>query len=116
MKALSEAERLDYLIEALENGSAAKFAKKIGFVPNRISRIRSGELRLTPLIQPILKAYPQVSYDWLRSGIGYPGDLNPDLEIKRLTLQIRERDVVIYRLSKEIDAQRILIAKLGKKT
>lgn len=110
---MTERERLDFLIDNLESGVAKRFAQRIGVSLPTISRIRSGELRLLPRADRILKAYPQVSRDWLYSGQGYPGDLNVEMVAKRLGKIISEKDRTIATLSEQIARLLSLIEKNG---
>lgn len=99
---MTERERLDYLIDNLESGVAKRFADKIGISLPTVSRIRSGELRLAPRVDSILRAYPRVSRHWLETGEGYPGDLNVELVTERLSAIIAEKDRTITILSEQI--------------
>ena len=106
---LTEAERLAYLIQTLESGVAKRFADKTGMTLPKVSRIRSGELRLNKQYDNILKAYPQVNREWLETGVGYPGDLTVDLVKERLTKVVEDRDRVIRTLARELELQQRII-------
>lgn len=106
---MTEAERLEFLIRRLEAGVAVRFSEKTGIPTPKISRIKSGELRLVKVVDDILRAYPQVSREWLETGSGYPGDLSVELVKDRLTKVIEDRDRVIKALTKELDLQRKII-------
>ena len=111
---MTESERLDYIIKMLEGGVAARFAEKTGMQLPKVSRIRSGELRLNKQYDAILKAYPQISREWLETGVGYPGDLTVELVRDRLMKVVEDRDRVIRTLTKEIELQqRIIEERLG---
>ncbi len=108
---MTEPERLDFLIRRLESGVASRFSERTGIPTPKISRIRSGELRLVKVVGDIIRAYPQVNREWLETGTGYPGDLSIELVKERLTKVIEERDRVIRSLTKELDLQRKIIEK-----
>ncbi|MBR0083106.1 MAG: hypothetical protein IJP93_03385 [Bacteroidales bacterium] len=111
---MTEPERLDFLIKTLESGVAARFAEKTGMPLPKVSRIRSGELRLNKQFDAIIRAYPLVNREWLETGVGYPGDLTVDLVKERLTKVVEDRDRVIRALTKELELQqRIIEEKLG---
>lgn len=111
---MTESERLDYLIKTLESGIAARFAEKTGMTLPKVSRIRSGELRLNKQYDAIIRAYPSINRDWLETGVGYPGDLTVDLVRERLMKVVENRDRVIRTLTKELELQqRIIEEKLG---
>ena len=113
-KPMTEPERLDYLIKTLESGIAARFAERTGMTLPKVSRIRSGELRLNKQYDTIMKAYPMVNREWLETGVGYPGDLTVELVRDRLMKVVEDRDRVIKTLAKEIELQqRIIEDKLG---
>ncbi len=108
---MTEPERLDFLVRRLEAGVAVRFSERTGIPTPKISRIRSGELRLVRVVDDIIRAYPQVNREWLETGTGYPGDLSIELVKERLTKVIEERDRVIRSLTKELDLQRKIIEK-----
>ncbi|MBQ6097954.1 MAG: hypothetical protein IJK99_09425 [Bacteroidales bacterium] len=111
---MTESERLDFLIKTLESGVAARFAERTGMSLPKVSRIRSGELRLNKQYDAIVLAYPQVNREWLETGVGYPGDLTVELVRDRLMKVVEDRDRVIRTLTKELELQqRIIEAKLG---
>lgn len=76
---MTESERIDFLINALEGGSGIAFAKRIGLSGSAITRMRKGEIGITKRIKDIIRAYPAVNREWLETGEGYPGDLTVDL-------------------------------------
>ena len=111
---MTEAERIDFLIRTLESGVAIRFSEKTGIPTPRLSRMKSGELRLMRQVDKILSAYPQVNREWLETGVGYPGDLSVELVKERLTRVIEDRDRVIRALTRELELQqRILYEKLS---
>ncbi len=111
---MTEAERLEFLIRRLEAGVAVRFSEKTGIPTPKISRIKSGELRLIKVVDNILRAYPQVSREWLETGSGYPGDLSVELVKERLMGVIADRDKLIKTLTREIELQqRIIEDRLG---
>lgn len=108
---MTEGERVSFLVNTLEGGVAARFGEKAGISPSKMSRIKSGELRLTRLYDGILRAYPDVRREWLETGVGYPGDLSVDLVRGRLMKVVEDRDRVILSLTRELDMQRRIIEK-----
>lgn len=76
---MTESERINFLIRAMENGNGAAFAKKIGVSTAMVSRIRNGEVGIRLRVNDILREYPAVNREWLETGVGYPGDLTVDL-------------------------------------
>ena len=106
---LTEPERVDFLIRNLEAGVAVRFSEKTGIPTTRLSRMKAGELRLIRQVDKILTAYPQVSREWLETGVGYPGDLSIELVKERLTKVIEDRDRVISTLTREIELQQKII-------
>jgi len=101
--AMTEAQRAQYLIENCANGSATDFAKSIGVDKTRISRIVHGQLKLSRLFDAIIAAYPDVNPQWLRTGVGYPGDLSAELVRQRYEKIIAEKDSLIRTLQRVID-------------
>ncbi len=69
---MEEAQRLDYLINALSGGNAKNFAEKTGIRPDSLSRARNGRNRPSFYFERILKAFPDVNREWLYSGLGEP--------------------------------------------
>lgn len=100
---MTEAQRAQYLIEHCTNGSSADFAQSIGIDRPRLSRIVHGQLRLSKLYDAILSAYPDVNPQWLRTGIGYPGDLSAELVRQKYEKIIAEKDALIRTLQRIID-------------
>lgn len=99
----TDADRLGYLIDALEDGSVVKFSAKTGINPPIISRIRNGKTPLAKVIPFILKAYPEVNEEWLKTGEGYEGDLNPDYIRARMTYLLMSKDRTIDMLTRRVE-------------
>lgn len=76
---MTEAERIDFLIQELEGNNAAEFARKINISRATVSKMRKGQVGIRLNIDSILAAYPQIKKDWLKTGEGYPGDLSVEL-------------------------------------
>lgn len=83
---MNESERLTYLVDRLEGGSAIKFATKVGIDPASLSRARNGKGRPSAYFAKIAAAYPEVRRDWLFTGEGLPlvGDEEKGEIVKRL--------------------------------
>jgi hypothetical protein len=69
---MSEKERLDYLIRVLSGSSAKRFALKAGIRPDSLSRVRNGRGTPSFYFERILGAFPDVSREWLYTGVGEP--------------------------------------------
>lgn len=100
---MSESERIEYLIAALEGGSAKKFAEKIGVSATAIHRVRKGDFGIRLKIDAIIQAYPSVNRRWLETGEGYPGDLTIDLVKAHYEEKIARADKVIDHLTRRIE-------------
>lgn len=100
---MNEAERLDYLIKVLSYDNARAFASKTGIRPDCLSRVRNGKGAPSFYFERILGAYPEVSRDWLYSGVGEP------------LISTKEKSEVIKRIeSLENEVRRL--ARLIEKT
>ena len=102
---MTEAERVNFLIQVLEGDNASEFGRKIGTSKTFVSRLRNGvySYRLKAYINPILQAYPAVNRDWLETGEGYPGDLTVDIVKAHYEAKLRRSESVIDHLTKRID-------------
>ena len=100
---MPESARAQYLIDNCTGGSATDFARSIGVDKTRLSKIVHGQLRLSGLFDAIIAAYPDVNPQWLRTGIGYPGDLSAELVRVRLERIIEEKDALIRTLQRVIE-------------
>lgn len=69
---MNENERLDYLIKVLEGNNARVFAEKTGIRTDSLSRARKGINHPSSYFERVLKAYPDVSREWLYNGEGDP--------------------------------------------
>lgn len=103
--AMSEADRAQYLIKYCCGGSATDFAASLGIDKTRMSRIVHGKMRLSGLFDVIIKTYPEVNPQWLRTGLGYPGDITPELLKARYERIIAEKDSLIRALTKIIETK-----------
>lgn len=83
---MNESERLTYLVDRLEGGSAIRFATKVGIDPASLSRARNGKGRPSAYFAKIEAAYPEVRKEWLYTGVGMPlvGDEEKGEIVKRL--------------------------------
>lgn len=100
---MTEAQRAQYLIERCTGGSAIDFARSIGIDKTRLSKIVHGQLMLSGLYDAIIKAWPAVNPQWLRTGEGYPGDLSAELVRARYEKIVAEKDALIRTLQRVID-------------
>jgi len=102
--ALTEGQRVDYLIRTLEGDNAKAFARKIGMAPPALSALRNGNgMRLPSRIDSILKAYPAVRREWLETGKGYPGDLTVELVRESMQARIDRADRLIDTLTRDLE-------------
>lgn len=113
-KIYTEVERLELLISALEGDNQLKFATRCGVPSSTFSRVKMGIIKLRSQVDKIVTAYPQVSRDWLMTGIGYPGDISLDIAKRYYEKALEERNETIHILSKELEIQQQLIEELNK--
>jgi len=66
----STTHRIDLLLNAL-NVSQSDFAEKLGITPNNVTNMKQRDLS-SRNIEKIVKAYPQISREWLMTGEGSP--------------------------------------------
>lgn len=111
---MNDSEIIDFLIKNLEGNNAARFASKTGISTSIVSRIRSGELRLKMRVNQILDAYPNVSRNFLETGVGYPGDISVEIVINKYKDIIAQKDEQIATLYHELRLQQRVIEKLTK--
>ena len=100
---MTEAERISLLINALEGGTGAAFANRIGLSVAQVSKIKNGRNGIGKHINTILKAYPVVNRSWLETGEGYPGDLTVDLVKAQYEEKLKRSDTIIDNLVKRIE-------------
>lgn len=102
---MTETERINFLIDALADGNAIKFANKIGIVKSTLAKIRSDKYpnSINGYINRIIEAYPSVNRTWLTTGEGYPGDLTTDLVRSYYEDKLKRADRVIDHLTKRIE-------------
>ena len=98
---MNESERLTYLVDRLEGGSAIRFATKVGIDPASLSRARNGKGRPSAYFAKIEAAYPEVRKEWLYTGAGMPlvGEEEKGEIVKRLEALENE----VRRLAKLIE-------------
>lgn len=104
---MTESERLDYLIKVLSGNNARNFAFKAGIRPDSLSRARNGRGNPSFYFERILGAFPNVSREWLYTGIGTP------------TTEQREKTEIIEKiesLENEVRRLRDLVAWLVENT
>lgn len=98
-------ERISYLIDLLEGGSAIKFAQRAGIPPACLSRARNGRGNAAFYFPRILEAYPEIKTEWLYSGKGAP---TYNRHNKSLV------DAKIVRIEKDLEELRKMVNKLEK--
>lgn len=115
MKYHSPAERLQLIIDMCEGGNQTRFAKNIKVAKSTISRILKGEFPMTEMrISQVCAYYKNVSAQFLRDGVSYPGDISVAVVKENLMEAIKQRDELIMSLKAELDTQRKIIDKLIK--
>lgn len=100
---MTESERLDYLIKALESGNATEFGRKIGISKANAAKMRKGVIGYKKHINSILAVYPSVNRTWLESGEGYPGDLTVDIVKAHFQTKLDRNESLIDVLIKRIE-------------
>lgn len=100
---MTEAERIDFIINALEGGNGSAFAHRIGVSTPSASKMRRGLFSIRLKIDAILKAYPAINRTWLETGEGYPGDLTVDLVKAHYEEKIARKEKMIDHLMRRID-------------
>jgi hypothetical protein len=100
---MTEPERIEYLITALESGNQSEFARRIGCSLANLWKMRNGQVGIRLQVAKICRAYPQVNRGWLESGQGYPGDLSVDLVKAHYEAKIKRNEVIIDKLIARIE-------------
>ena len=100
---MTEAERIEFIIQVLESGNGSAFGKKIGVSPATASKMRKGQIGFRLNKEGILAAYPQIRREWLETGEGYPGDLTVDIVRSYYEEKIIKADKIIDHLMRRID-------------
>lgn len=102
---MTESERINFLIDALAGGNAAKFGERIGVKACTIAKIRSENYPngIKGYVDKIIETFPSVNRLWLITGEGYPGDLTTDLVRAHYEEKLRRADKVIDHLTRRID-------------
>lgn len=120
MQALTEAERLQLLIDKLCHGNQAKFSRIADMNPSTVSHILAGRkgYGLSPnTIAKIVTAFPQVSTEFLKDGLSDPGDLDGNQKTNRLQTLLDEKSALVDELLKIVSSQQqtiqILTTKIG---
>ena len=112
----SPEERLQFVMDNCARGNQVEFCQKTGLLASTVSRVRSGQLKLSEdRIQSICSAYPAVNPQFLRDGISYPGDISIEIVKARLEEEIKKRDNLIESLQKQLKLDQRIIARLTKK-
>lgn len=94
---MNESERLTYLVDRLEGGSAIRFATKVGIDPASLSRARNGKGKPSAYFAKIEAAYPEVRKEWLYTGAGMP--LVGDEEKGEIVRKLESLEKEVRRLS-----------------
>lgn len=100
---MTEAERIEFIIQVLESGNASAFGKKIGISPANAGKMRKGQIGFRLNKESILSAYPQIKREWLETGEGYPGDLTVDLVRSHYEAKIARQERTIDHLMRRIE-------------
>lgn len=100
---MTESDRIEFLIKALEGGNGASFAKRIGVDPPTVSKMKKGRIGIRLHTDKILNSYPAVNRDRLESGEGYPGDLTVDLVKAHYQARINKNEMIIDHLIKRLN-------------
>ena len=100
---MTEAQRIDFIINALEGGNGSAFAKKIGISTASASKMRRGIFSIRLKMDAILRAYPTISRTWLETGEGYPGDLTVEIVKAHYEERIQRKEKMIDHLMRRID-------------
>lgn len=100
---MTEAERIEFIIQVLESGNASAFGKKIGISPANAGKMRKGQIGFRLNKEAILTAYPQIRREWLETGEGYPGDLTVDLVRSHYEAKINRCENIIDHLTRRIN-------------
>lgn len=100
---MTESERIEFIVQALESGNGAAFGKKIGVSPATVSKMRKGQVGFRLNKEGILAAYPNIRREWLETGEGYPGDLTVDLVRSHYEAKIAKCDMIIDHLMRRIE-------------
>ena len=101
---MEERERLDYLIKILEGNNAKMFAEKTGIRTDCLSRARKGINHPSSYFERILKAYPDVSREWLYNGVGAP--LVSTMEKSEILLKLESIERELRRLTEIVGEMR----------
>lgn len=101
---MEERERLDYLIKILEGNNAKMFAEKTGIRTDCLSRARKGINRPSSYFEKVLKAYPDVSREWLYNGVGAP--LVSTMEKSEILLKLESIERELRRLTEIVGEMR----------
>ena len=100
---MTEAERIDFLINVLEGGNGSQFGDKIGTDRATVCDLRCGRRKVRRYVERILAAYPAVSRSWLTTGEGHPGDITIDIVKARYEETIRRQEKIIDSLISRIN-------------
>ena len=100
---MTEAQRIDFIINALEGGNGAAFAHRIGVSTASASKMRRGLFSIRLKVDAILRAYPAINRTWLETGEGYPGDLTVGLVKAYYEEKIQRSEKMIDHLMRRIE-------------
>ena len=112
----SPEERLQFVMDNCARGNQVEFCQKTGLLASTVSRVRSGQLKLSEdRIQIICSAYPAINPQFMRDGISYPGDISVEVVKANMVREIKKRDNLIELLQNQIKLDQRIIARLTKK-
>lgn len=69
---MNETERVQFIIDRFEAGSARAFADRIGVSESSVSKLRKGKFRISSFAVAIARNYPLINCRWLLTGDGNP--------------------------------------------
>lgn len=95
-------ERLNELINLLEDGNQEKFSKRTKVDKSQVSLMLSGKIGLGMREYKILAAYPELSRDWLHGEDCFPGFLTVELTKKYYEERIKNNEETIRTLSEAL--------------
>jgi len=110
MKTYSVTERLDLIANALFKSRMSELGQAAGIDKTAVSRIRSGQLGLTPYyIDKIMSVSPGINRSWLETGEGYPGDISVQLVREKYESLLSVRDETIRTLTAQVSQSQKII-------
>ena len=99
---MNSADRINYIIETLCDGTAQVFSDKTSIGKSQVSLLRSGKLGpdIGPYAERIARAFPELNCRWLLTGEGNPIGESGNA-IVGLLKELREIEHKVDRIVKE---------------